>query len=120
MRRDARMHRPAVGISFVLLALALAGCAGKKPTGTPPTPPGPSPTPSPTARPAPGYEARIDSLDIVDSTAVRDRRIVIDPGHGGYFKGSLGVHGLTEAEVNLAVALELERLLVSRGAKVLM
>jgi N-acetylmuramoyl-L-alanine amidase len=51
---------------------------------------------------------------------VRGRRIVLDPGHGGAYKGSLGVGGLTEAEVNLQVALELERLLTAHGAQVLM
>src|SRR5262249_25427870 len=56
----------------------------------------------------------------VDTTAVRGRRIVLDPGHGGVFRGALGVHGLTEAEVNLGVALHLRGLLEARGAQVLM
>jgi N-acetylmuramoyl-L-alanine amidase len=72
---------------------AIAGCAGRPhPVESTATRPSPSP------RPAPGYEQRVDSLESVDTTAVRGRRIVIDPGHGGAYKGSLGVNGLTEAE----------------------
>ena len=120
MEREARMHRPSVRILLAVLALGTAaGCAGRPFPPRPPTPPTPAASPAP-VRPDPGYEARIDSLEVVDSTAVRDHRIVIDPGHGGYFKGSVGVNGLTEAAVNLAVSLELERLLVAHGAKVLM
>ena len=111
------MHPPWIAALLALVSLsALAGCGGPPRPGEVPTPP----TASPSPRPEPGYEQRIDSLESVDSTAVRDRRIVIDPGHGGAYKGSLGVNGLTEAEVNLAVSLELERLLVARGAQVLM
>jgi N-acetylmuramoyl-L-alanine amidase len=62
----------------------------------------------------------VDSLDAVDPSALAGKRIVLDPGHGGFFRGSLGVHGLTEAEVNLAVALELEPLLTRQGAQVLL
>src|SRR5437588_8746876 len=51
--------------------------------------------------------------------------IVVDPGHGGqrysksYTGGTRGVaSGLTESELNLRVALELERLLNRAGATV--
>ena len=117
MERDARMLLPWTTALLVLLCLsALAGCGPKARPGEIPPPPAASPSP----RPAPGYDQRVDSLESVDTTAVRDRRIVIDPGHGGAYKGSMGLNGLTEAELNLAVALELERLLVEHGAKVLM
>jgi N-acetylmuramoyl-L-alanine amidase len=55
------------------------------------------------------------SLESVDTTAVRGRRIAIDPGHGGAYQGSTGVHG--PKPVNLAVSLELGRLLLARGAR---
>ena len=45
---------------------------------------------------------------------------MLDPGHGGAFRGAMGVHGLSEAEVNLGVALELRTLLQQHGAIVLM
>jgi N-acetylmuramoyl-L-alanine amidase len=54
----------------------------------------------------------------VDASGLAGRRIALDPGHGGLFRGALGVHGLTEAEVNLGVALRLRDLLVARGAEV--
>jgi len=55
-------------------------------------------------------EQRIDAL--------RGRRIVIDPGHGGYFDGVIGVDSLREADVNLGVALYLWGLLKDAGAEV--
>ncbi|HTM57714.1 MAG TPA: N-acetylmuramoyl-L-alanine amidase, partial [Candidatus Udaeobacter sp.] len=59
-------------------------------------------------------------LGAADSSGLPGKRIAIDPGHGGFFKGAIGVHGLTEAEVNLGVALDLKRLLTARGAAVLL
>jgi N-acetylmuramoyl-L-alanine amidase len=109
----------AAWISLVGLALALsllAGCAHKpKPVVVkPPTPPPPA------TRPKPGYESRVDSLDSVDLTALAGKRIALDPGHGGYFPGSIGVNGTSEASVNLGVALELRKLLEAHGAQVFM
>ncbi len=75
-------------------------------------------TPSSTRRPRPGYDARVDDLKRVDTSALRGRRIALDPGHGGRFPGSIGVKGLTEAEVNLGVGLHLWGLLVEAGANV--
>jgi len=92
------------------MALLLAGCAGARP---PRLPPGP-------LRPKPGYERLADSLASLDPAAFTGRRIALDPGHGGCFRGSLGVNGLSEAEVNLGVALKLRDLLTARGAEVLM
>lgn len=48
--------------------------------------------------------------------AVRGRRIVIDPGHGGRFAGTAGAGGLLEKDVNLGVALYLWGLLRDAGA----
>jgi N-acetylmuramoyl-L-alanine amidase len=93
------------------MALVLAGCAGvARPPRLPPGPP----------RPKPGYERLADSLAALDPAVFVGRRIALDPGHGGFFRGSLGVHGLSEAEVNLAVALKLRDLLAARGADVLL
>ncbi|MFC1736485.1 N-acetylmuramoyl-L-alanine amidase [Candidatus Hydrogenedentota bacterium] len=46
------------------------------------------------------------------------RRIVIDPGHGGPFKGAVSRYGLTEAEVNMAVSCKLAEYLEDAGARV--
>jgi N-acetylmuramoyl-L-alanine amidase len=88
-----------------LAVLALAGCAPF--VHRPP-------------RPAPGYERLRDTLATVDAGGLAGRRIVLDPGHGGSFRGALGVHGLAEADVNLGVALRLRDLLAGHGAQVLL
>src|SRR5689334_20920547 len=118
------------GLLLVGLALAVSGCAGKHPAA-PAGPAGtvpqaaPSEPERPTVAPSggqakPGYERRVEPLAGLDTSPLRGRRIAIDPGHGGRFPGSLGVHGLTEAEVNLGVALNLWGLLTDAGADVSM
>ena len=102
--RPMHARRRALALFAVGLGLAAWGCAH---------------APQP-ARPPAGYERLVDPLSSVDPSGLRGRRIVLDPGHGGYFRGALGVHGLTEAEVNLGVALQLRDLLVAHGAYVRM
>jgi len=46
--------------------------------------------------------------------------IVVDPGHGGWDPGAVGRKGLSEKEVNLDMALRLQRLLEEAGARVVM
>lgn len=70
--------------------------------------------------PRAGYDRRVDPMDPLERAPLAGKRIVIDPGHGGFFRGALGVKGLTEAEVNLGVALDLAALLRARGAEVLL
>lgn len=115
-----RRHRAAETTRKSALALLVAAALG---AGCAPSVPRPvSPTAPPTLRaPAPaGYEGRRDSLDSVDPAAVRGQRIMLDPGHGGFFPGTRGVNGLTEKEVNLGVALALRDLLRAAGADVRM
>ena len=102
MSHRVTMRIAAVGVMLACAFLA-AGCAAHRPP-----------------RPAPGYDRLHDALDSVDPSGLRDKRIVLDPGHGGFFPGSLGVRGLTEARVNLGVALVLRDLLEAQGARVLM
>jgi len=66
----------------------------------------------------PGYQNSPPGLAGLDTEPFRDRRILIDPGHGGYFRGAVGDGGLTEAEVNLGVALYLQGMLQWAGAEV--
>ena len=99
---------PAAALAFALAALTSTGCAVFP--RRPPVPP----------RPAPGYERLRDTLAAVDASGLAGRRIALDPGHGGFFRGALGVGGLTEAEVNLGVALRLRDLLAAHGAGVFM
>ena len=101
--------RPALFALAGLVTLA-AGCAPQRPPEAVVALP----------RPKPGYDRLADSLGSVDPRGLHGRRIVLDPGHGGFFRGAIGVHGLTEAEVNLRVALRLRDLLRAAGAQVLM
>ncbi len=90
---------------LAVVPLLLAGCAHR--VMVPPQPP----------RPAPGYSGRVDSL-AVGPGALAGLKIALDPGHGGVFRGVVGLHGLSEAEVNLGVALMLRDLLAAHGATV--
>lgn len=105
MRRALALHLAAA------LLLAGAGCARR--IAVPPLIP---PAPPVAPRAVPGYAGLVDSLAAVDASGLAGRRIALDPGHGGFFRGALGVNGLTESEVNLAVALRLRDLLAARGA----
>ncbi len=111
MRRAAALPLLAALLLAALL-LAGAGCAPRTaaPPRLPPSPP----------RPSPGYDGLVDSLASMDVGGLAGRRIALDPGHGGFFRGALGVNGLTESEVNLGVALRLRELLAAQGAVVLL
>jgi N-acetylmuramoyl-L-alanine amidase len=110
-------RRAAAGI--LLAAAACSSSCGPKHVSPPEAPPGATGKPA-GGRPGPGYDGRVDDLAAADSSILGGKRIVLDPGHGGFFRGALGVKGLTEAEVNLGVALFLRGLLESRGVQVLM
>ena len=58
--------------------------------------------------------------DLKQITGLKDKIIVIDPGHGGNDAGAIGPTGVMEKTVTLNVALELERLLTAEGASVIM
>jgi len=80
------------------------------------------------ARPVWGYHTHWDRSDLlldirrppaIDADApLRGRLIAVDPGHPP--GGATGPTGLREAEANLGIALELQRLLKAAGARVLM
>ena len=107
---------PAVALATGVLGLLLSwGCAAQKGVTREPVAP-----PAGRKGPAAGYDGRRDSLDSVDASVLRGRKIVLDPGHGGFFPGTIGVGGLTEKEVNLAVGLDLRDLLAAGGAQVTM
>ncbi len=75
-----------------------------------------------------GYRTRWEGTDllldirrapVIDRSApLRGRRIAVDPGHPP--AGATGPTGLREAEANLAIALQLQRLLQAAGATVIM
>ncbi|MDT8900019.1 N-acetylmuramoyl-L-alanine amidase family protein [Anaeroselena agilis] len=51
---------------------------------------------------------------------LKDKLIVLDPGHGGSDPGAIGSAGTTEKAVNLAVTLKVKALLAKAGAKVIL
>lgn len=66
------------------------------------------------------YTALRDALPASDWQGLTGRRIVLDAGHGGKEPGAVGPAGLREKDVNLAVTLELAKLLRQAGAEVLL
>lgn len=93
------MPHPRLRLILLLACGALGGC-------------GPAPPPAPLP-----YTQRLD-LSGIDTAPLRGRRILIDPGHGGRFAGTVGDAGTREADVNLGVALALWGLLHDASADV--
>jgi N-acetylmuramoyl-L-alanine amidase len=82
---------------------------------------GPRPGPEPPEPPIEDFYQRLkEPLDRMDLDSVKGKKIVIDPGHGGVFRGARGLGGLDEADVNLGVALYLWGLLEEAGARVVL
>lgn len=90
-----------------LLVLAGLGCAARRPATT-------AAIDLAADR---AYRSLVESLRI-DVSPVTDRTIVLDPGHGGGYRGAMGRRGTAESDVNLAVALFLWGLLEDAGAHV--
>ncbi len=58
---------------------------------------------------------------IPSSTAVQSGRVVvIDPGHGGIDPGKIGINGVYEKTVNLAIAQKLKKSLEEKGYRVIL
>ncbi len=66
------------------------------------------------------YSSLTEEPAQMDWSVLEGRKIVIDPGHGGYFDGAMGADSLREADANLGVALYLWGLLEEAGASVYM
>ncbi len=85
-----------------LLAAAVVACGGPPPPATIDS----------------VYSGLNDRLPRVNPSVLSGRTIVIDPGHGGHFPGTVGQDSLQEASVNLGVSLYLWGLLREAGADV--
>ncbi|MFH1845638.1 MAG: N-acetylmuramoyl-L-alanine amidase, partial [bacterium] len=103
VRRGNRTVVPAAMCGLLLAAACLVSC-GK--------------TARPPVTEIPGYLQLRDVVGDYDFTPLRGRRIVVDAGHGGLFRGAVGLNGLSEAEVNLGVTLYLRGLLEWAGVEV--
>lgn len=64
------------------------------------------------------YEGPLVEVRRLDTSCLKAKRIVLDPGHGGTFPGAIGKGGVKEAQVNLGVALYLWGMLRDAGAEV--
>ena len=62
-----------------------------------------------------GLENELDTI-----TALKGKKIVIDPGHGGNDAGAIGPTGVMEKNVTLNVSRELKKLLEAEGATVIL
>ncbi len=89
-----------ISISMLLTAALMAGCGGTKTVYDS------------------LYAELSEELSASDPSVLSGRRIVIDPGHGGEYDGAMGADSLSEADVNLGVALYLWGLLREAGAEV--
>lgn len=58
--------------------------------------------------------------DIVKDNPLKDRIIVLDPGHGGEALGAIGPGDIHEKDVVLEISKYLQKLLEERGARVIM
>jgi N-acetylmuramoyl-L-alanine amidase len=96
-----------VPVFFLLAAMLamLAACGGPKQLEVP--------KPDDTL-----YRRLEDPLPRADRTLLAGYRILIDPGHGGSFRGTMGADSLEEKRVNLGVSLYLWGLLREAGADV--
>ncbi len=68
----------------------------------------------------PGYIRLQEDISNQNTGPLQGRRIVLDPGHGGRFRGAIGPGNQHEADANLGVALYLRGLLEWAGATVFM
>lgn len=98
MRRAARL------LCVLAAAAGVAACGG--------------PPPSQTPKLDRLYRGLSDSLPRPDASSLRGFSVLIDPGHGGYFRGTMGPDSLEESHVNLGVSLYLWGLLHEAGADV--
>lgn len=61
-----------------------------------------------------------EAASITSNSAISQKTIIIDAGHGGMDGGSVGVDGTVEKEINLKIALKLEFILKAYGYNVIM
>lgn len=71
-------------------------------------------------KPAGKAKAEKPIVEPVFTPGISGKLIAIDPGHGGCDVGAIGPTGVTEKNITIRVSQELQRLLVARGARVVM
>lgn len=69
------------------------------------------------------FTGRLYSRDTVSMTSAEQDNsnlIIIDPGHGGFDGGAIGVNGTIEKDINLAISLKLRDMLEEAGFTIVM
>lgn len=61
-----------------------------------------------------------EGAKLVANQAEEKKTVIIDAGHGANDPGKEGVNGLNEKDINLSIALKLEKILKKEGMKVIM
>lgn len=57
---------------------------------------------------------------VTTSSAEKEKIVIIDAGHGGIDGGAVGVSGVIEKDINLSIALKLQKVMKDAGWKVIM
>lgn len=65
-----------------------------------------------------GIYLGVSSIDVI-STSTTNRTVIIDAGHGGEDPGAIGNSGTLEKDINLSIALKLQRFIEQSGGVVL-
>ena len=76
--------------------------------------------PTSTTVSAASYDIQIQGFGQPQKHSLKDKVIVVDPGHGGSDTGAIGPSNVAEKNVTLAIARDLRKLLSDDGAKVIM
>jgi N-acetylmuramoyl-L-alanine amidase len=90
-----------------------ADASAQPPAGK--TPPPGDKTQQPVKREVDPKDPNLNGISLARQLGLGVRTIVIDPGHGGLDPGAIGKSGFQEKEVNLAVALALQKLLKDKA-----
>jgi N-acetylmuramoyl-L-alanine amidase len=69
---------------------------------------------------APKLPNLCDQSETPSQTPLTGLKICLDPGHGDKETGSMGPSGIPESAINLAISLQLRKILESKGARVIM
>jgi N-acetylmuramoyl-L-alanine amidase len=121
---ELRTAGPAIPAVPVAPALLLQPPSVTPPWSAPPTSVAAAPLPSPAVLASnSGRVAKLASdgaSSLTRALGLKIRRVVLDPGHGGYDQGTVGPKGLMEKDLVLDVALRLGKLIESRmGSEVI-
>lgn len=64
---------------------------------------------------------KVNEMEVLNMTGRNTKElIIVDAGHGGFDPGKVGVTGALEKDINLSIALKLQKILVDSGYQVIM